>query len=584
MLGPGGSPVTRSRSRAVVAALVVAATLVPALAHAAPDDDGTAEAPATSTPPSEPTTTPETTAPETTSATTDSTTSTPTTSTTVIETTTTTTTPATTPTTVPLSTTTEPAPSSTTGPASEPRSASATAAATRQCTVSRTLRRFAKGRDVVCLERELVRRGFSVSWPNQGTYDRTTVAAVRTVQRNRGLLVTGVAGPATLAKLGLWAGPRIDVPCSIERVAVRAGTRGDAARCVEQRLIQLGYDVRGPDRTFDRSGAVAVAAFQRRQGIGIVNGIAAPWTLLRLRIWSGPSLTVACTVSRPVLEGTRGPHARCLEQRLIQLGYPLWAPDRAFGRPATEVLRQYQARIGISADGRAGKYVLAALGIWKQPPRVTCKVGKTVRWGTTGRAALCVERKLVALGYALHGPNRNFDGTSVEAVMAYQRSKGLVADGIAGPFTLYSLGIWSGRNPHLPPPLPANSGTGRRIVYSRAQQRVWAVEADGRVVKTHLISGRLYEPYAGTYSVYSRSMYTYSVADPDVKWRYMVRFAYGPGGGRIGFHEIPTRFGVPLQSESQLGQPLSGGCVRQSTADAIWTWNWAYLGTKVVVL
>jgi lipoprotein-anchoring transpeptidase ErfK/SrfK len=41
---------------------------------------------------------------------------------------------------------------------------------------------------------------------------------------------------------------------------------------------------------------------------------------------------------------------------------------------------------------------------------------------------------------------------------------------------------------------------------------------------------------------------------------------------------------VPLQSESQLGQPLSGGCVRQSTSDAIWTWNWAYLGTKVVVL
>ena len=115
-------------------------------------------------------------------------------------------------------------------------------------------------------------------------------------------------------------------------------------------------------------------------------------------------------------------------------------------------------------------------------------------------------------------------------------------------------------------------------------QRIWAVEADGRVVKTHLVSGRLYEPYAGTYSVYSRSMYTYSVADPDVKWRYMVRFAYGPDGGRIGFHEIPTKFGVPLQSESQLGQPLSGGCVRQRTSDALWTWNWAYLGTKVVVL
>jgi lipoprotein-anchoring transpeptidase ErfK/SrfK len=39
-----------------------------------------------------------------------------------------------------------------------------------------------------------------------------------------------------------------------------------------------------------------------------------------------------------------------------------------------------------------------------------------------------------------------------------------------------------------------------------------------------------------------------------------------------------------VQSVSQLGQPLSGGCVRQSTPDAIWMWNWAYIGTKVVVL
>ena len=64
----------------------------------------------------------------------------------------------------------------------------------------------------------------------------------------------------------------------------------------------------------------------------------------------------------------------------------------------------------------------------------------------------------------------------------------------------------------------------------------------------------------------------------------MVRFAYGPDGGRIGFHEIPNRNGVPLQSYEQLGLPLSHGCVRQTTADALWIWNWAPIGTKVVVL
>ena len=195
----------------------------------------------------------------------------------------------------------------------------------------------------------------------------------------------------------------------------------------------------------------------------------------------------------------------------------------------------------------------------------------------------CVEGRLAQLGYIIEGPDEYFAGGSVYSLQQFQAANGLPANGNAMPMTLWKLGIWDGPNPD-PFPLPANSGSGRRVVYDRSQQRVWAVEADGTVVKTHLVSGRLREPYAGTYSVYSRSMYTYSTENPNVKWRYMVRFAYGPGGGRIGFHEIPNKNGVPMQSYSQLGQPLSGGCVRQTTADAIWMWNWAGLGTKVVVL
>jgi lipoprotein-anchoring transpeptidase ErfK/SrfK len=108
--------------------------------------------------------------------------------------------------------------------------------------------------------------------------------------------------------------------------------------------------------------------------------------------------------------------------------------------------------------------------------------------------------------------------------------------------------------------------------------------ASGNVLKTHRVSGRTYEPNAGTHHVYSRSEYTYSAKDPRVRWRFMVRFAYGTAGGRIGFHEIPNRNGVPLQTKEQLGLPLSGGCVRQSTGDAIFLWKWAPIGTKVVVL
>lgn len=134
--------------------------------------------------------------------------------------------------------------------------------------------------------------------------------------------------------------------------------------------------------------------------------------------------------------------------------------------------------------------------------------------------------------------------------------------------------------------LPPNSGEGRRIVYSKSLQRVWTVEADGTVSKTHRVSGRLTwnQPTPGTYSVFSRSPYTCNIKNPAICWRYMVRFTRGPDGDNIGFHEIPKKNGVPVQSVSQLGQPLSGGCVRQATPDAIYIWDWAPVGTKVVVL
>lgn len=142
--------------------------------------------------------------------------------------------------------------------------------------------------------------------------------------------------------------------------------------------------------------------------------------------------------------------------------------------------------------------------------------------------------------------------------------------------------------PTLPFGLPFNSGEGRRAVYSKSAQQVWAVDSAGTVIKTHRVSGRQVwcDPRPGEYRVFSRSRYTFALSNPDIIWGYMVRFAKGCEGGNIGFHEIPTnsRTGYRVQSVSQLGTPLSGGCVRQAIPDAQWMWNWAYVGTKVVVL
>ncbi len=133
--------------------------------------------------------------------------------------------------------------------------------------------------------------------------------------------------------------------------------------------------------------------------------------------------------------------------------------------------------------------------------------------------------------------------------------------------------------------LPANSGSGRRVVYSKSQQTVWAIDDNEVVIKSHRVSGRQdpLHPSPGVYRVWSRSRYTFAINNPSITWEYMVRFATGGNGGNIGFHDIPYQYGSPVQSIAQLGQALSGGCVRQAVDDAIWMWNWADIGTVVVV-
>jgi hypothetical protein len=132
-------------------------------------------------------------------------------------------------------------------------------------------------------------------------------------------------------------------------------------------------------------------------------------------------------------------------------------------------------------------------------------------------------------------------------------------------------------------PVPANSGAGRRIVYSNPQQRVWFVADDGTVEYTYRVSGRRGVPGAGTYSVFSKSRVA-SAGHDGITMRNMVRFARGSNLA-IGFHAIPRYAnGRPLQSEHELGGYRSAGCVRQADADSERLWDWAPVGTTVVVV
>ncbi|MEI8322370.1 MAG: L,D-transpeptidase family protein [Actinomycetes bacterium] len=236
---------------------------------------------------------------------------------------------------------------------------------------------------------------------------------------------------------------------------------------------------------------------------------------------------------------------------------------------------------------------------------------KALRPGTTGKDVVCLQQALVKNNY-LKKVTGTYDAVTQSAVTALQTKKELFVDGVAGRETALILGIWPDENllvVRTPPPskgakdalgfelssvastgasapaLPANSGSGRRLVYQRAGQRVWAIDKNNNIIRSWLVSGSRYNNEApGAHQVYSRSEIT-TAWNGKAFLKKMVRWQK-TAIGAIGFHQIPVHRSdnSVYQTEAELGTRLSGGCQRQAKLDAEFMWSFAKIGTPVIVL
>lgn len=97
-----------------------------------------------------------------------------------------------------------------------------------------------------------------------GVYGATTEAAVKEHQTSEGLPADGIAGPDTLASLGLW-----------DHVVLSEGSKGNVVKRLQQ---QLGVAV---DGVYGAVTKKAVQAFQKAKGI-VDDGIVGPATIHHL--------------------------------------------------------------------------------------------------------------------------------------------------------------------------------------------------------------------------------------------------------------------------------------------------------------
>ena len=236
---------------------------------------------------------------------------------------------------------------------------------------------------------------------------------------------------------------------------------------------------------------------------------------------------------------------------------------------------------------------------------------RSLRVGATGTGVTCLQKALADAGLYAGPQNGTFDNATYLAVRKAQEARNLFVDGVVGRETALSLGVWPDEQSlvvHTPappagavdamgyplssvastgasaPPLPANSGSGRRVVYDRAGQRVWAVDKNNNVIRSWLVSGSQYNnEVPGTHKVYSRSAVS-TAWNGKAYLPKMIRY-YQTKIGHIGFHAIPLKVAdrSVYQTEAQLGTRLSGGCQRQANLDAAFLWDFAQVGTPVVV-
>jgi N-acetylmuramoyl-L-alanine amidase len=138
---------------------------------------------------------------------------------------------------------------------------------------------------------------------------------------------------------------------------LRRGQSGAAVAEVRARLAHLGLCADAPtgadpeSLTFDDDLDRAVRAFQQERGI-TVDGIVGPDTFRRLdeARWQLGDRVLSFVPGHMVV----GDDVTTLQRRLTELGFNPGRPDGIFGPDTDHALREFQAGVGVVADGTCG--------------------------------------------------------------------------------------------------------------------------------------------------------------------------------------------------------------------------------------
>ena len=345
------------------------------------------------------------------------------------------------------------------------------------------LKRGSQGDAVKNVQEALRRLGY-FEGKADGDFGEYTENAVKRFQAQNGLKADGVVGSATLAKLSSSSaktappkGTATPKPTNKPHtnVYLSQGSSGANVSQMQNRLIQLGYLYGSASGKVCAITESAITAFQRRNGLD-ADGVAGPGTLEKMYANSPKKASAAVGIIGVTLKkGDEGAAVRLLQNELRSFGFLKSAADGSFGAATETAVKNFQSANGLTADGKAGHSTLLKLFTGSvnpstktaapkptatpratakptATPKVTAKPTATpnmyvrvtaapngtyftLEKGMMGEPVKKLQQALKSAGYYSGTCDGYYGDATVKAVKNYQRAKGLVQDGKAGPAT-----------------------------------------------------------------------------------------------------------------------------------------------------
>lgn len=165
------------------------------------------------------------------------------------------------------------------------------------------------------------------------------------------------------------------------------------------------------------------------------------WSILALLIFALVPLPAAASDygDTDLLLGSQGTAVTQLQKDLNTLGYYSNRIDGSFGPKTEDAVESFQQAHNLKADGVVGPITKAAL-------KEALKTSGAGDYGTTdltlgsqGAAVTQLQQNLTALGWYSNRIDGSFGPKTQDAVMGFQTSQGLKADGVVGAITKTAL-------------------------------------------------------------------------------------------------------------------------------------------------